>query len=380
VSVFYSSMTTKNLSFIRPDLLSLKAYHPTPIDESQNLVRLDANESPLNLPPEIKAKLASIYDQKVTTNRYPDGGHFKLKNLIAEYVNESANLAGEIKTSHVSVGNGSDEIIRSILIATCLNGQGSILVANPTFSMYGILAETLGIPVVTVNRHESDFSINLTEADEAINNPTSAPVKVVFVVHPNSPTANGLTQGEIDWLKQLPDDILVVVDEAYYEFSGQTLVSEILTHPNWMVTRTFSKAFRLAAHRVGYAIAPSPIIDILEKIRLPYNLPTFTQLAAEVAIENRDLILPSVKQIMEEKERVYNQLKTNEKLKVWQSDSNFIYLKSNFNPSPENNNTIMSQLKAKNILIRHTGGGLRISIGTKEENDQLLSAINAISI
>jgi len=368
-------MTTKNLSFIRSDLLTLNAYHPTPIDENQNLVRLDANESPLNLPPGIKAKLASIYDQKVTTNRYPDGSHFKLKNLIAEYVNETAHLGEKITTSHVSVGNGSDEIIRSILIATCLNRQGSILVANPTFSMYGILAETLGIPVVRINRHESDFSINLEEANEAINNPTSAPVRVVFVVHPNSPTANCLTTAEIDWLKGLPDDILVVVDEAYYEFSGHTLVSEILARDNWMITRTFSKAFRLAAHRVGYAIAPYPIIDILEKIRLPYNLPTFAQLAAEVAMKNRDLILPSIKVIMSEKERVYQQLKNNEKLKVWHSDSNFIYLRAKINPSLETHNKIMNQLKAKNILIRHTGGGLRISIGTKEENDQLLSAI-----
>ncbi|AFZ46362.1 histidinol phosphate aminotransferase apoenzyme [Cyanobacterium stanieri PCC 7202] len=373
-------MTTKNLSFIRSDLLTLNAYHPTPIDESQSLVRLDANESPFNLPDDVRAKLASMYEQKVITNRYPDGGHFQLKRLIAEYVNESAHLGEKIKTSHVSVGNGSDEIIRSILIATCLNGQGSILVANPTFSMYGILAETLGIPVVKVNRHESDFSINLAEANEAINNPTSAPVKVVFVVHPNSPTANCLTQGEIDWLKQLPDDILVVVDEAYYEFSGHTLVSEIISRDNWMITRTFSKAFRLAAHRVGYAIAPNPIIDILEKIRLPYNLPTFAQLAAEIAIENRDLILPSVQEIMSEKERVYQQLKNSEKLKVWHSDSNFIYLRSNINPSPETHNEIMNKLKAQNILIRHTGGGLRISIGTKEENDQLLSAIKGIIV
>lgn len=373
-------MTTKNLSFIRPDLLTLNAYHPTPIDENQSLVRLDANESPLNLPDDVRAKLASMYEQKVTTNRYPDGGHFQLKRLIAEYVNESAPLGEDIKTSHVSVGNGSDEIIRSILIATCLNGQGSILVANPTFSMYAILAETLGIPVVRVSRHETDFSINLEEANGAIKNPTSTPVKVVFVVHPNSPTANCLTTAEIDWLKGLPDDILVVVDEAYYEFSGHTLVGEILSRDNWIITRTFSKAFRLAAHRVGYAIAPSPIIDILEKIRLPYNLPTFAQLAAEIAMENRDLILPSVKQIMTEKERIYQQLKNNDKLKVWHSESNFIYLRSNINASVENHNKIMNQLKVKNILIRHTGGGLRISIGTKEENDQLLSAIEGINL
>ncbi|NCO76253.1 MAG: histidinol-phosphate transaminase [Cyanobacteria bacterium] len=373
-------MTKLKLPFIREDLLNLSAYIPTPISENyQQLTRLDANESPYNLPLELKIKLASFYEEKIETNRYPDGSHLKLKNLIANYVNETVNLPQLIDNHNISMGNGSDELIRSILIATCLNNKGSVLVANPTFSMYGILAQSLGIITHTIARNDIDFSWNLDLANEVINNQNNPPVKVIFMVHPNSPTANVLNADEIKWLKNLPSDILVVIDEAYYEFSQQTLVSELPNHFNWLILRTFSKAFRLAAHRVGYAIASSDIIKILEKIRLPYNLPTFSQLATELVLENRDIILPSVKEVMKEKERVYQALIKNPLFKVWKSDANFIYLRLTNNPTSENHNYFMEQLKDNNIIIRHTGNGLRISIGTVAENDYLLSKITKIT-
>ena len=362
-----------DLSFIRADLLDLSAYTPTPIDENNNqLIRLDANESPLNLPEELKTKLAFFYENHSQTNRYPDGSHLKLKNLIADYVNESASLQQVFQPHNISVGNGSDELIRSILMATCLNGEGAIMVANPTFSMYRILAESLGIEVVTVSRHSHDFSWNIEEGKAHIANQNNPPIKVVFVVHPNSPTANCLTQKEIDWLKSLPPEILVVIDEAYYEFSQQTLARELSTHPNWLILRTFSKAFRLAAHRVGYAIANPGIISVLEKLRLPYNLPTFSQQAAQFALENRNLILPAVEEVIKEKQRVYEALKADSRFKVWKSDANFIYLRFADNPTPEKYDRLLAQLREKGILIRHTGKGLRISIGTPSENDTLL--------
>lgn len=364
-------------SFIREDLLNLSAYIPTPISENhKQLTRLDANESPYNLPLELKTKLASFYEQEIETNRYPDGSHSVLKNLIVNYVNESINQESLFDINNISIGNGSDELIRSVLMATCLNNQGSILVANPTFSMYKILAESLGINTISIERNEADFSWNIDKANEAINNSNNPPIKVVFVVHPNSPTANCLTPSEISWLKSLPSDILVVIDEAYYEFSQQTLVRELKSYPNWLILRTFSKAFRLAAHRVGYAIASSVIINVLEKLRLPYNLPTFSQLTAQFAMENRHLILPAVTETMREKDRVFQELSKINQLKVWRSDANFIYCRLAENANYDNHQNILNQLKEKNILIRHTGGGLRISIGTPQENDYLLTEIN----
>lgn len=369
-------------SFIRSDLTQLAAYTPHPGGEAPAVVdHLDTNESPLDLPTEIKSKLAWIYQEEIAANRYPDGSHHELKELIAEYVTESANLAQGLTTANISVGNGSDELIRSLLIATCLGGEGSILVSTPTFSMYGILARTLGIPVVTIAR-QADFALDVNLAQLAIAETSNPPIRVVFMVHPNSPTGNALRAEEIAWLRSLPENILVVIDEAYFEFSQTSLVKEIVSRNNWVVLRTFSKAFRLATHRVGYGIANPEIIQILEKVRLPYNLPNFSQAAAKIALQQRQLLLPLVEQTIIERERVYSMLEADNRWRVWQSQANFLYLQPQ-NIAPEQQNQVLTeithQLKTAGTLIRHTGGGLRITIGTAEENNRTLDRLKKIS-
>jgi histidinol-phosphate aminotransferase len=364
------------LNFIRPEITQLKAYTPHPGgDISIPVDQLDTNESPYDLPIEIKEKLSQIYQKEISTNRYPDGSHEKLKQAIAQYVNESVS-SSVFNSNNISVGNGSDELIRSILIATCIGGSGSILVADPTFSMYEILAQTLGIKTHHINRNPIDFSIDPQEADHLLKQVNqNPPIKVIFVVHPNSPTANALTPTEINWLKTIDENILVVIDEAYFEFSQTTLATELNNHPNWIILRTFSKAFRLAAHRVGYAIANEEIITALEKIRLPYNLPSFSQGAALLAMENRDLILPVINNILNQRAKVYEKLCQFSSLKVWESNGNFIYarLKCDAEESPQKHQELVEKLKTKGTLIRHTGGGLRITIGTEEENNRTLN-------
>lgn len=365
-------------SFIRSDLAQLAAYTPHSGGESVALVdRLDTNESPLDLPAEIKSKLAWIYQEEIEANRYPDGSHDRLKSLIAEYVNESAQLEN-ITSANISVGNGSDELIRSLLIATCLGGEGSILVSTPTFSMYGILARTLGIPVITIARKE-DFSLDLDLAQLAMAETDEPPIRVVFMVHPNSPTGNALKNQELEWLKSLPENVLVVIDEAYFEFSQTSVVDELTQRHNWVVLRTFSKAFRLAAHRVGYAIAHPELISVLEKVRLPYNLPSFSQVAAKVALQQRQLLFPLVEQTIAERARVYEILQSNDRLKVWQSQANFLYLRcQETNQQDQILAEITAKLKTAGTLIRHTGGGLRITIGTPQENDRTLQRLTEI--
>ncbi|MEO1005532.1 MAG: histidinol-phosphate transaminase [Cyanobacteria bacterium J06638_38] len=371
------------LSFIRSDLAQLAAYTPHPGGASAAIVdRLDTNESPLDLPPEIKSKLAWAYQQEIEANRYPDGSHYQLKQAIADYVTESANLADSFTPANISVGNGSDELIRSLLIATCLGGTGSILVATPTFSMYGILARTLGIPVVTVPR-QADFALDIEIAQDAIKQTENPPIRVVFMVHPNSPTGNALKTEELEWLKSLPENILVVIDEAYFEFSQTSAASELSQRTNWIILRTFSKAFRLAAHRVGYAIANPDLINVLEKVRLPYNLPSFSQLTALVALQQRQLLLPLVTKTIEERTRVYPLLQQDGRFQVWQSQANFIYLRLQKIEQRNHEATLASiteSLKVQGTLIRHTGGGLRITVGTPEENNRTLSRLTALRI
>lgn len=361
------------LSFLRSDLAQLNAYTPHPEAEGehqgQSIDRLDTNECPYDLPGDLKQQLALTYQRHIEANRYPDGAHSVLKSAIANYVMESTTI--QINADHISIGNGSDELIRSLLIATCLGGQGSILVANPTFSMYAILAQTLGIPVVTIQRDDG-FALNLAEAEAAISQTTAPPIRVVFMVHPNSPTGNPLTSAEITWLKQLPSDILVVIDEAYFEFSQQTLVGEIAERSNWVVLRTFSKAFRLAAHRVGYAIAQPDLIHVLEKVRLPYNLPAMTQAAAQLALTYRQQLLQTVPEVMQERDRLYTALKEHSQLRLWPSAANFIYLQMDMEQATAN---LSHQLKQLGTSVRLTGGGLRITIGSPAENDRTLERI-----
>ena len=362
------------MSFLRADLAQLKAYvsHPGGVT-NQPVDILDTNERPYDRPTSLKEKLADHYTTAIATNRYPDGSHHKLKNLIANYVKTSAGLGTDSLTEkNISVGNGSDELIRSILIATCLGGEGSILVADPTFSMYRILATTLGIPTITVKRHLKDFSIDLDAAQQAIAQTELPPVKVIFVVHPNSPTGQCLTPAEIEWLRSLPEDILVVVDEAYYEFSQQTLAADVLSRPNWMIMRTFSKAFRLAALRVGYAIAQPEIITALEKVRLPYNLPSFSQAGAIFALENASYLLETIPETQAEREKLFDALKQIEQLKLWRSDANFIHARLNPIEQPQDEKLahLVETLKTQGTLIRHTG--LRISAGAVAENQRTL--------
>ena len=373
--------------FIRSDLSQFNAYKAHPGSDSAEPVpiqfdRLDTNESPLDLPPEIKEKLVGIYQKVIETNRYPDGGYETLKNAISEYVNESANLSNSTFTAaNISVGNGSDELIRSLLIATSLGGEGSILVANPTFSMYGILAQTLAIPVVTIGRNQSNFETDLEAAKSAIKQTQNPPIRVVFVVHPNSPTGNCLTTREIEWLKSLPEEILVVIDEAYFEFSQTTLVTELLQHPNWIILRTFSKAFRLAAMRVGYCIAHPNAIAILEKVRLPYNLPSFSITSALMALENRQLLLESIPQTLSERTKMITVLSSHPNLEITPSTTNFIYLRVKTDDSHSLATfltKINQKLRSQGTLIRLLPSGLRITIGTPAENTRTIERIQAV--
>ena len=356
------------LPFIRSDLTQIQSYKADPEgSESKPLVmdRLDTNECPYDLPAPLKAKLTALYQNQIEANRYPNGDHLSLKNAIASYVNEAIDGEG-IDDSWVSVGNGSDELIRSVLMATCLGGEGSILVARPTFSMYAILAKTLGISVVTVDRSDT-FEMDWVSAQAAIDNTQTPPIRVVFVVHPNSPTANPLTDAEIAWLDSLSDQVLVVVDEAYFEFSQQTMLSRVITQPNWLIFRTFSKAFRLAAHRVGYAIAHPEMIATLEKMRLPYNLTAVSLAAAELAMTERAALLSAVPEILAERDQLLEKLRSLSQLTVWPSAANFIHVRAASEPQSKQ---IYLAMKHLGSSIRFTGGGLRITVGSPKENQR----------
>ncbi len=347
-------------SFIRPSLLHLHAYDAV-IPQSAD--KLDANEFPADMPEWFKKKLSLVWEKGIASNRYPDANHGGLKQRIATYVG--------VEADQISIGNGSDELIRSILMMSCLEGHGGILVAQPTFSMYAILAETLGIPVVRVQRHDATMAMDLEACQRAIQQQS---IRVVFVVSPNSPTGNGLTAAEWDWIRSLPPEILVVIDEAYFEFSGQTAVPELEDRPNWVILRTFSKAFRLASHRVGYAIAAPEVIQILEGIRLPYNLPMFSQWAVQLALDYADELLAEIPQICEQREWLAQALSQFSQIQLWPSEANFLYLRVR----DWDLALLQREWLIQGTCVRHTGGGIRLTVGTPEENQRALDRLQKI--
>ncbi|NJO40583.1 MAG: histidinol-phosphate transaminase [Cyanobacteria bacterium CRU_2_1] len=383
------------LPFLRSNLAQLVAYTPhpggvsgSPAQPSREDVpsdRLDTNENPYDLPDELKQKLAWIYQQEIEANRYPDGGHLPLKQAIAEYLIETASEPTLVTSDYLSIGNGSDELIRSLLIATCVGGEGSILVAEPTFSMYKILAQTLSIPVVTVERSPSTFAIDLEAARSAVAQTQSPPIRVVFVVHPNSPTGNPMIEAELAWIRSLPEQVLVVIDEAYFEFSQMTLLGELQTRSNWVILRTFSKAFRLAAHRVGYAIAHPELIAALEKVRLPYNLPATTQMAALWALTHRQTLLTVVPTLLDERKTLSQALSSHPALQVYPTAANFIFVQLQpaiaeaWNVSPEAAlEKVFLALKTQGTLVRKINGGLRITVGSPIENQRTVARLQGI--
>ncbi|HAN47117.1 MAG TPA: histidinol-phosphate aminotransferase [Cyanobacteria bacterium UBA8156] len=350
------------MEHLRADLAALTPYTVEAVDwQGEPLDKLDANEADGDVPPWFREKLAALA-QNLPQHRYPDGEYVALKTAIAAYVQTWSGEA--IAPNQVALGNGSDELIRSVLIAAALH-RGGILVANPTFSMYGILAKSLGIPVWAIARHESDFAMDLQAAQELMARET---VAAVFVVHPNSPTGNLLTAAELDWLRSLPPTVTVVVDEAYGEFADTTVVPELAAHPNWIVLRTFSKALRLAACRVGYAIAPPATVNVLEALRLPYALPVFSAEAARLALAHRETLLANLPSIYQERTRLTQTLQ-GWGWRVWPSAGNFVYARSG------RDRAVFTELAARGTLIRHTGGGLRITVGEKPTGDRLLARL-----
>ncbi len=353
------------VDFIRPNLLSLQPYEAEVLP---NIDKLDANEHPQDLPEWFKKKLSLVWERGIHSNRYPDANHRSLKRAIAAY-------AG-VEPAQVSLGNGSDELIRSILIATCLENRGNILVSPPTFSMYGIVARTLGIAVVSVPRNPTTFSLDLPACDAAIAKADAkgTPIRVVFLVSPNSPTGTLLTEAELEWARSLPQSTMVVMDEAYFEFSQTSVVAELAQRPNWVVLRTFSKAFRLAAHRVGYAVSSPELTRVFEATRLPYNLPAISQWAAQLALESADELLADNPEMVQERDRMWAELSLMSDVQVWPSGGNFLY----FRVRDRNLSDLHQALIERGSGLRHTGGGLRLSVGTTQENQRFLSNLKHI--
>lgn len=346
-------LVNEKLSNIKPYIVDKHIYN----------VRVDANESFLGFPEVLKPELTEAISN-VLFNRYPDPDSSELCKLYAEYCG--------VDSKYIMAGNGSDEIIQT-LINGFLNCGDAVLTVKPDFSMYKFYASLIGAYVIEYDMGEElqfkveDF-VKLAKDEE---------VKLIIFSTPNNPTGGIRSRDEILYIVE-NTDALVIVDEAYFEFCGETVIDCIDKYENLAVLRTCSKALALAAARVGFIIAGEQIIENFKKVKPPFNVNTLSQVAASVVLRHPEIIKSNIERIVTERDYLYEKLIVVQgkvgvgDFRVYPTQSNFIYIKA-----AEAKN-IYEGLKEKGIAIRFFGSNLRINAGSREENDILLAALEGL--
>jgi histidinol-phosphate aminotransferase len=350
------------LDMIKPAVRALRAYTLSPHRAS---VKINQNENPWDAPKEIKEEVLRRFAARAWS-RYPDFVPASLHEKLAQFANWT--------TDGVIAGNGSNELIQAVLMVTVGPGK-RVLISEPTFALYKQVATVLGGEVETVLL-TPQLTYDTAALLEAIEEKQP---DVTIICSPNNPTGCVLETTDLRRLLRVARG-LVVIDEAYHEFAQQSVVPLLAEHENLIVLRTFSKAMAFAALRVGYLLGAPELVREIRKAVLPYNLNAFSQLAAEVAIERYPSLLgPMVSAIIAERERLYTSLSQLKGLSPVASSANFMVVKSAMDPR-----RIFTQLLDRDILVRDVSGYpmlsdyFRFSVGTPEENDRLLRALNEI--
>lgn len=355
-------MTTP-LDIIKPAVRALRAYTLSPHRAS---VKINQNENPWDAPAEIKEEVLRRFAAR-QWSRYPDFVPVSLHERLAQF-------AGW-KSDGVIAGNGSNELIHALLMVAIGPGK-RVLISEPTFALYRQVATVLGGEVESVLLTPEltyDVAALLKTIEETQPD-------VTIICSPNNPTGCVIKATDLRRLLEASRG-LVVIDEAYHEFSRQSVVPLLHEHENLIVLRTFSKAMAFAALRVGYLLASAELVTEIRKAVLPYNLNAFSQLAAEVAIEKYPALLgPTVEAIVAERERLYTAISHVRGLTPVPSKGNFMLVRAE-----RDVRQIFEELLKRDILVRDVSGYpmlreyFRVSVGTPEENDRLLRALNEIA-
>ncbi len=332
-----------------------------PFKYEPGMIRLDANESYADMPDEMKNKvLAEINAQAF--NRYPDPASTALCKAFADYYG--------IFTSNVVAGNGSDELI-SIIFSALLPKHSKVLILTPDFSMYKIYANLYEQSVCTV---EKDKDLNIT-AQAVIDAAKKNSVDFIIFSNPCNPTGQGMPASEVEKIVSSAS-CAVCVDEAYMEFwaENETVMPLINKYENLLILKTCSKAFGMAGFRLGFVVANENIISMFRKAKSPYNVNSLSQAAGLAALKNKEYLKNMTAQIISRKEKLYNALKELESpvFRVFDTKTNFVTVQT---PMAKE---LYSYLVKNNIIVRYSAPDfLRITAGTRGENDQLINKLEA---
>ena len=347
---------------IKPVVRALRAYTLSPHRAS---VKLNQNENPWDAPARIKEEVLRLFAER-KWSRYPDFVPASLHECLAQF-------AGW-KPDGIIAGNGSNELIQALLMVTIDSGK-TVLICEPTFALYRQVTTVLGGEIVTVPlTHDLQY-----DSEALLKTVETRQPDVTIICSPNNPTGCVIDENVLKSLLKITNG-LVVIDEAYHEFAEHSVVPLLNNYENLIVLRTFSKAMAFAALRLGYLLAAPDLVREIQKAVLPYNLNAFSQIAAEVAVENYESELrPLVKQIISERDRVFEELSQINSVRPVVSKGNFMVVKSATDPK-----RIFTDLLKSDVLVRDVSSYpmlseyFRFSVGTPEENEHLLNKIREI--
>jgi len=351
-----------SLRSIKNQVRALRAYSLSPHRAS---IKINQNENPFDAPPAIKQETLRRLEKR-KWSRYPDFIPVSLQERLADF--------SSWQRDGVIAGNGSNELIQALLMVT-IGERKRVLISEPTFALYRQVTTVLGGDLISVPlTREFQFDVESLAREIEQTKPD-----VVILCSPNNPTGCVLSAEDLSRLLSIAPG-LVVIDEAYHEFAQRSVVSLLNEFDRLVVLRTFSKAMALAALRVGYLLASPALVTEIRKAVLPYNLNAFSQTAAEVAIDLYEAeLLPLVRSIMSERDRLFEELNTIPGLSPIKSEANFMIAKATVGPKQ-----IFDELIKKDILVRDVSSYpmlseyFRISVGTPQENDLLIEAMRAI--
>ena len=343
---------------IRDDIRALGAYH---VPDASGMVKLDAMENPYRLPEDVRGAIADLV-ARADINRYPDAGASRLKATLREVLGIPAG-------ADLVLGNGSDEIIQMLMLATARPGA-CVLGLEPSFVMFRIIAAFCGLRYVGVPL-ATGFALDADRTVAAIEEHQPA---LVFIAYPNNPTGNLFDDAAIERVLDAAPGI-VVIDEAYHAFAGASWLPQLDTRPNLLVMRTLSKS-GLAGLRLGLIAGRPEWLSHVDKVRLPYNVNVLTQFVAAEVLRHRSLLDDQAAAIRTERERLYGELGRIQGAAPFPSAANFILFRTGAADA------IFDGLKRRGVLVKNLNGShatlgncLRVTVGTREENDRFIGAL-----
>ena len=350
-------------SLLRKEVLDLHAYH---VPDSSGYIKLDAMENPYLVSPVLRGEIAEAV-ASAAINRYPDPGAASLKEKIRTAIGLPMGI-------EVLLGNGSDELIQ--LLAMALNKPGATMLSvEPSFVMYKMIALFTGMRYVGVPL-AGDFSLDLPATLAAIKRERPA---LTFLAYPNNPTGNLFSTDDVSQIIEASSG-LVVVDEAYYAFASDSFIPQMARYTNLLVMRTFSK-LGMAGLRLGFLAGSAAWVGQLEKLRLPYNVGVLPQIVAEKLLAHHEVLLQQAEQIKLDRAKLYQQMSGIAALTVYPSEANFLLFRV------QGATAVFEGLKQRGVLIKNLNGGhpmlkdcLRVTVGTPEENEQFIAALQATII